>query len=356
MCGDDGEAAPPAGGAASDEILLLGVEDVRALLEGREAEVTRAVAAAYVAHHRGQSSLPHSVFMRFAHRPADRIIALPAYLGGEFDTAGLKWVSSFPGNRETGLERASAVVILNSAQTGRPKAILEGSVISARRTAASAALAARALHGEGYAGPVGVVGCGPINLEVSRFLLSVYPEVSDFILFDLNEDRARRFAAELKGLSGAASARVAADCEEVLRSSPLISFATTASRPHVAGLAACPAGATVLHISLRDLSAEAILAADNVVDDADHVCRAETSLHLAERLSGSRDFIRCTLAEVLCGEAAARDSAGGRGPTVFSPFGLGVLDVAVADLVTRLARERGAGQVVRGFLPVARGW
>lgn len=355
MCADDGRdgtGATPAGGAeASDEILLLGVEEVRALLEGREAEIMRAVAAAYVAHHRGQSSLPHSVFLRFAHRPADRVIALPAYLGGEFDAAGLKWVSSFPGNREAGLERASAVVILNSARTGRPTAILEGSVISARRTAASAALAARVLHGEEYAGPVGLVGCGPINFEVARFLLSAYPGVTDFVLFDLDEDRARRFAEELKGLSGAASARVAAGSEEVLSSAPLVSFATTAARPHVADLSACPAGATVLHVSLRDVSAEAILAADNVVDDVDHVCRAETSVHLAERLGGSRDFIRCTLAEVLCGEAAARDSDEGRRPTVFSPFGLGVLDLAVADLVTRLARERGAGQVVRGFLP-----
>lgn len=356
MCADDGPdgpALPLAGdGEASDEILLLGVEDVRALLEGREDDIMRAVAAAYVAHDRGQSSLPHSVFLRFAHRPADRVIALPAYLGGEFDAAGLKWVSSFPGNREAGLERASAVVILNSARTGRPRAILEGSLISARRTAASAALAARALHGEGYDGPVGVIGCGPINLEVSRFLLSVYPRVTNFILFDLNEESARRFAAGLKGLSGAASARVAANCGEVLRSAPLVSFATTASRPHVADLSACPEGATILHVSLRDLSAEAMLAADNVVDDADHVCRAETSAHLAERLSGSRDFIRCTLAGVLCGTAAARDSAGGRRPVIFSPFGLGVLDVAVADLVTRLARERGAGQVVRGFLPL----
>lgn len=345
-------APRPAGDDAGDEILLLGFEDVRALLDGREAEVMRAVEAAYVAHWRGQSSLPHSVFLRFAHRPADRIIALPAYLGGEFDAAGLKWVSSFPGNHEAGLERASAVVILNSARTGRPRAILEGSVISARRTAASAALAAARLHGEAYAGPVGMVGCGPINLEVARFLLSVYPRATEFVLHDLDEGRARRFAEELAGLSGAASARVAADAAEVLGAAPLVSFATTTARPHVSDLSACPAGATVLHVSLRDLSPEAILAADNVVDDVDHVCRAETSIHLAERLTGARDFIRCTLAEVLSGEAPARAEGGGPAPAVFSPFGLGVLDVAVSDLVVRLARERGVGQVVRGFLPV----
>jgi 2,3-diaminopropionate biosynthesis protein SbnB len=332
---------------SDDSILILGSNDIEELLAGREQEVAEVVARAYVAHNRGQSSLPQSLFLRFPDNERNRIIALPAFLGDGFDVAGLKWIASFPGNLARGIARASAVLVLNDVATGRPQAVLESSLISARRTAASAALGARTLLMGQPAGRVGLIGTGLINFEIARFLGALCG-AERYLLFDLDAERARHFAG-LLGRVGAVDTAVAASCEEVLAACPLVSFATTAGVPHVADLSACPPGAILLHISLRDLTPQAILACDNVVDDVDHVCRANTSLHLAEQATGGRDFIRCTLADILDGKAPARRGDGA--VAVFSPFGLGVLDVALGKLVVDAARGAGRGTAIAGFLP-----
>jgi len=279
-------------------VLIANGNEVLSLLQGKERELVETVRRAYETHGSGDSSLPHSTFLNFPDAPRNRVIALPAYLGGESKVAGIKWIASFSDNHRRGFDRASAVVILNSALTGRPEAILEGAVVSAKRTAASAALAARQLH-RGALTSAGVVGCGLINFEITRFLTTVFPELEKLFVFDVKQERAERFKDGVAALGGKIEVTVEEELGAVLKSAPLISLATTAAKSHIYDLSACQPGSTILHISLRDLSPEVILACDNVVDDADHVCRAQTSLHLAEQLAGSRDFIRCTLADIL---------------------------------------------------------
>ena len=333
----------------TSDILILKGDEVRQLLDGQEAAILAAVRRSYEIHGLGESFVPHSTFLSFPNGNSNRIIALPAYLGDEFDTAGIKWISSFTGNLSLGLERASAVVILNSMSTGRPETILEGSVISAKRTAASAALAAISLHHESNETRAGLIGCGSINFEIVRFLKTVFPNLAELVLFDLDRQRCQQFAARCEAEFGFTGIELAANVDDVLRNCSLVSLATTASQPHLASLPETASPRTVLHISLRDLAPEIILSSDNVVDDADHVCRARTSLDLAQQVTGNRDFIRCALADVLIGRAKPRDEV--HNTTIFSPFGLGILDLAVSKLVRDLAHANDSGTVVPSFLP-----
>jgi len=332
----------------SNDILILKGQDVRRLLEGQDGAILTAVRRSYEIHGSGESFVPHSTFLSFPNGNSNRIIALPAYLGDEFETAGIKWISSFTGNLNRGLDRASAVVILNSMSTGRPETILEGSVISAKRTAASAALAAVTLHHDRDESRVGIIGCGSISFEIVRFLKTVFPKLVELVVYDLDRQRSQQFAEKCEAEFGF-SVRLAAGVDDVLSECALVSLATTASQPHLANLPEASSPRTILHISLRDLAPEIILNADNVVDDPDHVCRARTSLDLAAQVSGNRDFIRCSLADVLIGRAKARDDV--HNTTIFSPFGLGILDLAVSKLVRDLAHASDSGTIVPSFLP-----
>jgi len=330
-------------------VLILGHEEVRAALEGKEGSVVAAVRAAYRQHARGRTAVPHSVFLRFPGNDRNRIIALPAYLGqddGGPGVAGVKWVASFPGNHEQGLPRASAVMVINSMQTGRPEAILEGSLISAQRTAASAALAASVLGGDPPDEALAVIGCGVINREIVRFLQATLPSLRTVALFDIDEARRRAFAHHCAESWPDLAVQTITSADEALRRYPLISIATTAAQPY-AGTAGCKPGTLILHVSLRDLTAEAILSSDNVVDDADHVDREQTSVHLAEQQAGHRRFISGTIGELLGDRRTCHRSPSK--VTVFSPFGLGVLDLAVAQLVCQQAIDSGAGIEVPHF-------
>src|ERR687895_2851013 len=303
---------------------------VRDALRGREHQIVELVEAPYRLHSAGDSVNPPSYFLLFPDRPTARIIALPASIGGQVQVDGLKWISSFPDNVAAGIPRASAVLILNDHDTGYPFACMESSIISATRTAASAALGAdRLTQGRRRPTRVGFIGTGLIARYIQMFLAGTGWSFDEIGVHDLSADSAAGFRGHLERSGVAGRITVHDSAEQPIRSSDLVVFATVSSKPHIHEVSWFAHNPVVLHVSLRDLAPEILLASTNVVDDVGHCLKANTSPHLAEQLTGNRDFVDGTLADVMAGRLRPPADR----PQVFSPFGLGVLDLAVGKRV-----------------------
>lgn len=300
---------------------------------------------AYLTHAAGRSVNPNSYFLRFPDKPSSRIIALPAHLGEPYDVSGIKWIASFPENIRKGFPRASAVLLLNHHDTGYPFACLESSIISAARTAASAIVAAGALRESRSIGTLGIAGNGLIARYIYDFFVGTGWEIERIALFDTTAGESARFEREVCGARHASRVTCHDRIESLITTSDVLVLATTAGTPHITDPALFSHNPLVLHISLRDLSPELLLAANNVVDDVDHVMNANTSPHLAEQLSGRRDFVNGTIADVVLGRCKIDPDR----PTIVSPFGLGVLDLAVGQWVYSVACASGEAMIIPNF-------
>jgi 2,3-diaminopropionate biosynthesis protein SbnB len=297
--------------------------------------VANVIKEAYLTHHRKATVNPNSYFLRFPEKPDARIIALPAFLGGDFDVAGIKWIASFPQNVRKGIPRASAVLVLNHYDTGYPFACLESSIISAARTAASAVVAAEAMgFSRRQVRSIGFVGTGFIAKYVHLFLTNLGWRTETLRLFDSFPGEAEKFKAGTSGLGE--RVLVAESLPDLLTNSELIVLTTTAATPYITDPAHLVHNPVVLNISLRDVGADLILQSQNIVDDVEHVLNAGTSPHLAQEKCGNSAFINGTLAQLLLGEVALTRNR----PTIFSPFGMGILDLALGKWVYDKAIDR----------------
>lgn len=319
---------------------------VQHALAGREKEIVELVEATYRLHGAGRTVNPPSYFLRFPDRPTSRIIALPASVGGPDGVDGLKWISSFPDNVAAGLPRASAVLILNDPATGYPFACLESSIISATRTAASAALAAdRLSRTRPRPARVGFFGTGLIARYIHTFLAGTGFSFDSVGVYDVSADSAAGFRGYLRQAGQTDAVTVHDGPEELIRSSDLVVFATVAGKPHVTDPSWFDHHPLVLHVSLRDLDPRILLASANFVDDVEHCLKADTSPHLAEQLTGGRDFLDGTLDDVLTGRVRPPADR----TVIFSPFGLGVLDLAVGSYVHDEVARAGDLRVIDDF-------
>lgn len=127
-------------------------------------------------------------------RPDAFIHAMPAYIPS-IEAAGLKWVSGYPGNQAKGLPYIAGLLILNDPGTGVPLAVMDCTWITAQRTGAATAVAARFLARPESA-TVGIVACGVqgrSNLEALACLFNIRKVKA----YDLHPDVAQRYAREM---------------------------------------------------------------------------------------------------------------------------------------------------------------
>src|SRR5881296_1141083 len=218
------------------DLSIINGKTVSDIVRANRAACIDAVEHAYLAHARGQAINPHSYFLRFPEKPDCRIIALPAFVGDGFAVAGLKWIASYPGNVQRGFPRASAVLVLNSYETGYPFAILESSIISAARTAASAALAAYWLNGRSRrAQSLGIVGTGFIARYVYDFLVDTGWAIEEVRLYDRSPVESEKFRNTVCRLEQHRRVTVVPDVAQLVTACDLILFTTVASTPHITG-------------------------------------------------------------------------------------------------------------------------
>lgn len=310
---------------------------VKKILDENTNAVFEIIKGTYIAHHTQRTCNPHSHFLTFPEKPHNRIIALPAALK-ETKIAGIKWIASYPENTKNSLPRASAVIILNDYETGFPYVCMEGATISAIRTAFSAVLAAEYMQkGNKQIRSMGIVGTSHIARNIFNAFLSQNWKINSVVLYDKNFQTSKQFAEEVV-LKNHFQCKISENIEDVITESDLIVFATTAPIPHVERLDLLQHNPKILHISLRDIAPHLLLHSDNITDDVDHVLTANTSAHLAYQTCHHKNFIKGTIGQLLSSELLLSEDK----PVIFSPMGMGILDIALAEFVYQTSLKNNA--------------
>ncbi|MDT5190111.1 MAG: hypothetical protein QOI28_2362 [Mycobacterium sp.] len=105
-----------------------------------------------------------------------RFMAMPAYLGGDFGTTGVKWYGSNLANQAKGLPRSILMFMLNDTDTGAPLALMSANLLSAYRTGAVPGVGARFLA-QPDSRVVGIVGPGVIGRSSLAAFMTACPKV-----------------------------------------------------------------------------------------------------------------------------------------------------------------------------------
>lgn len=264
------------------------------------------------------------------------IHAMPAYIPA-LRSAGVKWVSGFPGNVKRRLPYVNGLLILNDAETGLPLAVMDCVWITAMRTGAATAVAAKLLA-RPESSTVGILGCGVQGRTNLEGLQGVLP-LTKVLAYDTDRhvaDRyarevSQRFDIEVEVVDQAQSA--VAGCDVVVTAGPIL------KTPHSTIRAGWlePGG----FASLVDYDS---YWHSRALQEVDKICTDDLKQFLSHRQAGyfqNTPEIHADLGELATSQKPGRENPAERILTI--NLGLAMDDMAVASLVYKRAVEAGLG-------------
>jgi alanine dehydrogenase len=326
-------------------VLVLSRRDVEELLDLDD--LLDAVASAMVDLSAGRTSMPPRVAASVDEQEGD-LFAMLAYAPA-LGALSTKLVALFPRNAGGELPTHQAVIIVFDPANGRPVALMDGTYITAARTASGSALSVRLLARED-ASVLAVLGTGVQARSHARAVTRVRA-LDEVRVAGRDPDRARARAEELAaelGLDG----RAADSYAEALVGADVVCACTHPSEPVVRREWLSP-GAHVTSVGWNPDGRELD---DATVRDALVVVESREAA-LAPPPSGSTDLIEPIAAGVIdadhvhaeLGELVAGERLGRSGPeqlTLYKSVGVAVQDAAAASLVLEAAREQGVGREI----------
>ena len=184
----------------------------------------------------GENGNSHGCMISFPDNPAfpnmpkngpdRRFMAMPAYLGGKFDMAGVKWYGSNVENREKGLPRSILMVILNDKDTGAPKAFMSANLISAYRTAAIPGVGVKLLS-KPDSKVAAIIGPGVMSKTALAAIMAVRPGIETIKVKGRGKTSLEKFIAHVKKEYPQVNVYAVDTMEEAVRDADIVSASTS---------------------------------------------------------------------------------------------------------------------------------
>lgn len=323
-------------------MLVLTAAETAALLDPDD--LRRAVAAAMVDVSAGRASMPARIAATVEHRDAI-LAAMPAHLP-TVDGLAAKLVTLFPGNAGTGRPTHQAVVVVFDAATGAPAALIDGTSITAARTAAGSALSVDLLA-RPDARTLAVLGTGVQARSHALAVTRVRP-FAEVRVAGRDAGAARAMAEELAGalavpvraVDGWAEACAGADvvCATTHASEPVVRRDHLSPGTHVTSVGYNVAGREV---DSRTVADSLVVVESRAAALAPPPAGAtDLRIPIEEGVVGE-DHVHAEIGELVAGTRPGRSSPGQL--TLYKSVGVAAQDVAAAVLVLAAARARGVG-------------